>query len=112
MSFGEKVQLLIKNNNISQEKLANLLRINRNYLSRIETGKSEPSLSVIKSIANIFKTDVASLIGIGSNSESSEDKIKEINDSCKYLLDSDLDLVLRIISILREEYVKRDTGSN
>lgn len=111
MSFGEKVQMLRKNHGMSQETLANMLRINRNCLSRIETGKSEPSLSVIKNIAILFKTDVESLIGIEDNKKSTEDKIREINDNCHYLLESDLDLVIRIISILREEYVKGNVRS-
>ena len=51
MDFGKKVQTLRKNHNISQENLAILLKINRNYLSRIETGKSEPTLSIIRDIA-------------------------------------------------------------
>lgn len=112
MNFGEKVQTLRRNNGISQEKLANELRINRNYLSRIETGKSEPDLSVIKNIATIFNVDVASLIGMENSNMSSEEKIKKINDDCKYLLEGDLDLLIRIISILREEYIKKNIGSN
>lgn len=48
MKLGEKIKLLRKGKKISQEELANMLKINRNYLSRIETGKSEPTSSVIK----------------------------------------------------------------
>jgi transcriptional regulator with XRE-family HTH domain len=64
VEFGKKVQLLRKNHNISQEKLAINLKINRNYLSRIETGKSEPTLSVICDIANFFRVDVATLMAL------------------------------------------------
>ena len=108
MDFGSKVQMLRKNCNLSQEKLAAILKINRNYLSRIETGKSEPSLSVLKDIAEYFKVDVTTLMDIQMNGSNTEEKIKEITEGCKYLLDDDLDFLLRIISVMREEYVKKN----
>ena len=52
-----------------------ILKINRNCLSRIETGKSEPSLSVIRDIAEYFNIDptlvrlawvILSCIGMGT----------------------------------------------
>ena len=108
MDFGQKVQMLRKNHNISQENLATLLKINRNYLSRIETGKSEPTLSIIKSLADFFKVDVASLMDMNSSNGSNSEKIKFINEECKHLLSSDLDFLIRMISVMREEYVKKD----
>ena len=48
MDFGKKVQMLRKTHGLSQENLANILNINRNNLSRIETWNSAPNLSVIK----------------------------------------------------------------
>lgn len=107
MDFGKKVQMLRKNNNLSQESLAVILRINRNYLSRIETGKSEPSLSVLKSIVEYFKVDVETLIDIKKSDGNVEDKIKKIMDGCQHLMEDDLDFLIRIISVMREEYVKK-----
>lgn len=112
MNFGKKVQMLRKNHNISQENLAMLLKINRNYLSRIETGKSEPTLSIIKDIATFFKVDVATLLDMNKDKETSQDKIKVITDECKHLLSDDLDFLIRMISIMREEYVKKDLNNN
>ena len=100
--------MLRKSHSLSQEKLAEILKINRNYLSRIETGKSEPTLSIIKNIVDYFNVDVASLMDIKNNNLNTKDKIKKINEECSYLLDNDLDLILRIISVMREEYVKKD----
>ena len=45
---------------------------------------------------------------IQSNGSNSEEKIKQIADGCQYLLDSDLDFLIRVISVMREEYVKKD----
>lgn len=108
MDFGSKIQLLRKNYNLSQEKLATILKINRNYLSRIETGKSEPSLSVLKNIAEYFKVDVTTLMDIQMNGSNSEEKIQKIVDGCHHLLDDDLDFLIRVISVMRNEYVKKN----
>ena len=107
MEFGNKVQILRKNHNISQESLASILKINRNHLSRIETGKSEPTLSIIRDIANYFKVDVASLMDMDDSKMNTKDKINAIGEGCHHLIDNDLDTVLRLISVMREEYVKK-----
>lgn len=112
MKLGEKIKLLRKGKKISQEELANMLKINKNYLSRIETGKSEPTSSVLKNIAKIFNIDLNSLLDINNNDIENTDKIKYIVENCKYLNDSDLDFIVRIISIMREEYVKINTTTN
>ena len=107
MEFGSKIQILRKNHNISQENLASILKINRNYLSRIETGKSEPTLSIIRDVALYFGVDVTSLICIEKKNETSVEKIKRITEECHYLIDEDLDFLERIISVMRSEYIKK-----
>lgn len=109
MKLGEKIKSLRKSKGISQEELASMLKINRNYLSRIETGKSEPTSGVLKDIATIFSVDLNSLLDIDSEDNKSTDKVKYIVDNCKYLHDKDLDFIVRIMSIMREEYVKINT---
>jgi len=108
MKLGEKIQLLRHNHNMSQETLARELNVNRNCLSRIETGKSDPSITVLKNLTKIFDIDIATFLDIDKKKESSKDKIKFIYDGCHYLMDDDLDFLIRIISIMREEYVKKN----
>ena len=78
MKLGEKIKLLRKNKKISQEELSNMLNINRNFLSRIETGKSEPTSSILKKIAVIFNVDLNSLLEVDEGQTKGEDKIKYI----------------------------------
>ena len=108
MNFGSKIQMLRKNHGLSQERLAEILKINRNYVSRIETGKSERSISVLKNIAEYFRVDVTTLINIQTNGSNSKEKIDAIVEGCNYLVDDDLDFLIRVISVMREEYVKKD----
>lgn len=37
------------------------------------------------------------------------EKIKYITENCKYLQDKDLEFIVRIMSVMREEYVKINT---
>lgn len=108
MDFGSKIQMLRRNHSLSQEKLAAILKINRNYLSRIETGKSEPSVTVLRNIAEYFKVDITTLMDMQTKGSNAEEKIKKIVEGCQYLMDADLDFLIRVISVMREEYVKKD----
>ena len=107
MNIGEKIKYLRRSQNMSQETLANRLQINRNYLSRIETGKSEPTASVIRAISNIFGISVTSLLDLETAGPIYEEKVKYVTENCKLLLENDLDFLVRIISIMKEEYVKK-----
>lgn len=108
MTLGEKIKYLRKNQNMSQEALATTLNINRNYLSRIETDKSEPTASIIKKISNLFGISVNSLLEMEIEGPIYEEKIKYVIDNCKLLLENDLDFLVRVISIMKEEYVKKN----
>ena len=76
MKLGEKIKLIRKSKGISQEELASTLKINRNFLSRIETGKSEPTASILKNIAKLFNIDLNSLLDVKNIPTDSDDKIK------------------------------------
>ena len=108
MNFGEKLQLLRKNNGISQEELSNLVNINRNCISRIETGKSDASITQAKDISDFFGVDIKSMIYSKEQGLSNTEKIKIISENCKYLNEDDLNLIIRMISVLRKEYVKNN----
>ena len=108
MEIGEKIKFLRKNNDMSQDELASKLQINRNYLSRIETDKSEPTASIIKSISNLFDISVNTLLDTATSGPLYEDKIEYITDNCKLLLEPDLDFLIRIIAIMKEQYIKKD----
>lgn len=110
MKLGEKIKEIRKSKNISQESLAGMLKVNRNYLSRIETGKSEPSSTILKHIAEIFNIDLNTLLDINTDILKKQEKINYIAESCKSLHEKDLDFLVRIISVMKEEYVKINTN--
>ncbi len=52
--LGEKIATLRKEKNITQDKLAQLIKVHGRHLGRIEQGKSNPSAEVIKKIAEVL----------------------------------------------------------
>ena len=108
MDLGIKIKNLREIEKISQEQLAKTLKINRNYLSRIETGKSEPTSSILKDLANIFNISIDSLLHISNNQTSNEEKIDKIYKRLKYLDNNDLDFLIRVTEVMTKEFVKKN----
>lgn len=104
MDLGNKIRNIRYNNNVSQEEMAKMLKINRNYLSRIETNKSLPTAEVLTRIAENFNVSVDSLLGINLEGKEGEaakaNKIKKINQYCAYLTNSELDFVINMLCVM------------
>lgn len=60
--LGNRVRALRKKNGWTQVELAELLGIDRSYLSEIETGKKDPSLTILKVIADGFHLTLAQFL--------------------------------------------------
>lgn len=104
MDLGSKFKNIRYKNNISQEELAKILEINRNYLSRIETDKSLPTAEVLYKLANNFNVSIDSLLGVNldnpENVEAKKTKIKKITQQCMYLGNAELDFIINIIYVM------------
>lgn len=59
--FGLKIRELRKKRGLSQEKLAELVKIDYSYLNLIEAGKRNPSLKVITKLARTLKVSLPEL---------------------------------------------------
>lgn len=104
MDLGTKFKNIRHNNSISQEEMSKILKINRNYLSRIETNKSLPTAEVLTRLAESFNISIDSLLGIDLDGKDKEEekanKIKKITQYCSYLNNSELDFLLNILCVM------------
>lgn len=102
MNIGNKIKNLRTSNNLTQDALAKILEINRNYLSRIETNKSLPTTEVLYKLASYFGISIDNLLGINDQdtAESKKNKIKKITQQCLYLSNNELDFILSIIYVM------------
>ena len=104
MDLGSKLKNIRYNNNISQEEMAKILKINRNYLSRMETNKSLPTAEVLTRLAENFNISVDSLLGINlegkAGAEAKMNKIKKVTQYCAYLSNAELDFVINMLCVM------------
>lgn len=56
--FGEKVKKIREEKGISIEHLANISNVDRNYISDIEKGKRNVSITIIEKIVHALDTDL------------------------------------------------------
>ena len=112
MDLGSKIRNIRYNNNISQEEMAKILKINRNYLSRIETNKSLPTAEVLTRLAESFNISIDSLLGINldgkDGAEAKLNKIKKITQYCSYLSNSELDFVVNMLCVMTNNTRKKN----
>lgn len=74
MTFGEKLKLLLKENNMSQENLAEHLDVSRQVVGKWVNDKGIPEVEKIVQISNIFNVSLDYLL---------KDNIEEKNNSNK-----------------------------
>lgn len=60
--FGENLQKLRKEKNISQEQLAEKLGVTRQSVSKWESGTSYPEMDKIVTLCKIFNCDIDTII--------------------------------------------------
>jgi transcriptional regulator with XRE-family HTH domain len=60
--LGKRVRYLRQNRGWSQEELAFNSNINSNYLSDLERGRRNPSLMILKRLADAFEIDMSTLL--------------------------------------------------
>ena len=87
MPFNDQLTKLRKRNNITQIELANLMNVKQYVISSWETGRSEPNISQIIKLSDIFKIPTDYLLDrhiIITNSENEFNKVIEnINKDIK-----------------------------
>ena len=115
MAFNEQLTKLRKRNNITQIELANLMNVKQYVISSWETGRSEPNISQIIKLSDIFKIATDYLLDrpiIIASSENEFNKVIEnINKDIKDDYTKDLIKIFedipnnkkdKIINILKE----------
>lgn len=100
LKIKERRQLL----DLTQEFVANELNVNPSHISNIEGGRSNPSLTVLVKIANIFKCSVDYFISGEYTFNLDKDREKTLDDKIMdKLKNCDADrkmIVLKMIDIL------------
>lgn len=89
--LGKNFQKYRKLNKITQEKLAEMVGVEINSISSIETGKYFPSPDNLVKIANALNTNISNLFYFQENC-SCNDYIEEINKNIKLISEDKIKL--------------------
>lgn len=97
-AIGQRIKRERKLNGLTQEKLAEMLEISTEHLSRIETGSYRPSLLLIEKISDIFNIDESELMfGSSGDKRASKELIDKI-DTLSNKKKSAVSLIIDLIS--------------
>jgi transcriptional regulator with XRE-family HTH domain len=59
--LGQKIRIERVKRNLSQEKLAELANLNRNFIGMVERGETNITVKNLETIANVFEIDIKDL---------------------------------------------------
>ena len=98
MEFNEKLQELRKQNNLTQEDLAEKLFVSRTAVSKWELGRGYPNIDSLKAIAKIFGISIDELLSgeelLNIAEEDTKQREKHIRDIVFGLLDISMLMLL------------------
>ena len=60
--FAMKLKRLRDDQGMTQEALAKMVHVSRGYLSRLEMGRHDPPLSLLRRLAKVLRVKVAQLV--------------------------------------------------
>jgi len=64
IKFGQRVRELRQERNLTQQQLADISGLHKNYIGMVERGERNPSLLNIDILARSFKVDISELMEI------------------------------------------------
>lgn len=100
MKFGDKLILLRKKNNLSQEDLAEKLGVSRQSVSKWESNNSYPETDKIVQICNLFDCSMDALIN--DNIINIEDIERKDKNNLNIVIDSFLDFITKTINMFSD----------
>ena len=100
--FGSKVRELRKNQDLSQEKLAEKASLHYTYIGAVERGEKNISLQNIEKIAHGLGVDIAKLFTFIGQTKKNH-LFREIVNLLSSESPKELELVLRVIKALFKE---------
>ena len=100
MEFNEKLQKLRKEQNLTQEELAEKLFVSRTAISKWESGRGYPSIDSLKVIAKYFHITIDELIGSEEIISLAEQDKKENNKKYSALICGILDCLITLLIFL------------
>lgn len=98
MNIGDKILFLREEKGISQQELADLLEVSRQTISKWECGGSDPEISKILKLSNLFKVSTDYLLG-------NETDTKNMTSTKNLIIANESKGIKEVIYISKDEIV-------
>ena len=96
--LGVRIQELRKLRKLTQAQLSQKVDIDAKHLSRIEVGKSFPSLDTLEKIANALKVELQAFFKFDRKEKSTRELKKVVTELLK---DADKDKLMLVVKVLK-----------
>jgi transcriptional regulator with XRE-family HTH domain len=98
--LGVRIQELRKIKGLTQEQLSQKVNIDPKHISRIEVGRSYPSLDTLDKLARALKVEISSFFEFDHKLKSTKELKKTINDLLKDVNEAKLGQVIKVLKVL------------
>lgn len=103
-----RIQILRKENNLTQQDLAEKLGVSNKSISKYERGEREPDFNTLKKLSNIFNVSIDYILGVTDSPRDSGKNADEVSDAIySVLLEKGVIAPGEQLSKEKIEYVKK-----
>lgn len=107
MSIANKIKELRTKNNVSLQELADAVKASKAHIWDIERGESRnPSLDLLKRIADYFKVSIAALVGENPNAAGEPEELIALYRGLKDLSPEDRETINVLMQRLKSTRLK------
>lgn len=85
MNLGKAIKLCRTQRGLNQSELANIAGISVSYLSLLERGKRDPTISTTEGIANALKVPLSILVFLAANNTEKSELGSELCEKLSYV---------------------------
>ena len=97
IKIGEFLKELRKEKGLTQEQLAEQFNVSRRSVSRWETGKNMPDISLLVEIAEFYDTSIPEIINGERKSEKMNEEVKEVAETMSNYAGAEKESILKNI---------------
>lgn len=98
--LGVRIQELRKIKGLTQEQLSQKVGLDPKHISRIEVGRSYPSLDTLDKLARALKVELSAFFEFDRKLKSTKELKKTINDLLKDANEAKLGQVIKVLKVL------------
>ncbi len=98
--LGVRIKVLRKTRGLSQEQLSGKIDIDPKHLSRIETGRSFPSLDTLEKFANALQVDLKDFFEFAHEAKNTRELKEIISNLLKEVDEEQLKLAVKVLRAL------------